>query len=319
MCEKGRKKTGRGLLRKRLIENIFFSASPENGLRGDGARRVMRLREWIERRELACFRELYGSGVVWPNWKQLMAELPEDEIARTLFFKNASIRVWRQIKLNDDSIKSEDDGGEIGELLNFMSTRAVWFAHEDLSEIGKSIGVQDESVFALESVARKGWTREIASFASGIGSGVETVDVHSVKTAILAGLMSESSFERLFLMGLVHDHAEQWIGDLTPSEVVDRAAKKRMELDVYREKIGASGLSEKKKKLMIHAFEMCIEDDSVESCLIHIADKLDMAMQAWAYEREFGIPLQAFFDSAGQDIERAFDKMMTLKKFCDTP
>ena len=281
----------------------------------------MDLREYIERRELTFLRAMYGSNVVLPSWKRLMAGLPEEKEARTRYFKNVCIGVWQQIKFDDVSIYAEEDLESIERILNFMSHRASLFRDcvaDTADKDDDTCLCDDEDIFALERVARKGWTRVIPAFGTGIGSGVETVDVHSVKTAILAGLMGDASFERLFLMGLVHDHAEQWIGDLTPSEVVDRAAKKKRELAVYRNKVESSGLSEKKKALILHAFEMCMDDGSVEFCLIHIADKLDMAMQAWDYERKFGVDLTEFFDSAGQDIECAVDKMMTLKKNCDT-
>lgn len=284
----------------------------------------MDLRVYIEGRRGAFLRALYGSYDAWPSWKRLMAEMPETECARVMFFENVCADVWRKVKFekykfDNKSIDAEDDLDQFGAILNFMYERASLFGDKTAQEIEEVPQAWEDRTrfFALERVARKGWTREIEAFYAGIGSGVETVDIHSVKTAILAGLMGDNSFERLFLMGLVHDHAEQWIGDLTPSEVDDRAAKKRKELNIYREKIEESGLFETKKKLFLHAFEMCMDDMSAESCLIHIADKLDMAMQAWVYERRFGVDLREFFDSAGRDIEQSVNRMMTLKSICD--
>lgn len=155
-----------------------------------------------------------------------------------------------------------------------------------------------EKFLGLDCVVRTGWTRVIPKFSGGLGTGVETVAEHSVKTAFLAGLMHPEAFGWAFLMGLVHDHAELVIGDLTPGQVRDRAEKTAMECRAYDEMLVQSGLAQNIIARLRVAFFECMEDVSRAAHCVHIADKLDMAMQALLYEQQTGICLEEFLDSS---------------------
>ena len=158
--------------------------------------------------------------------------------------------------------------------------------------------IENEAFLGLERVARAGWLRVIPAFANGVDTGVETVAEHSVKTAFLAGLLDPDSFGWTFLMGLVHDQAELVIGDLTPEQVNNRAHKNDMECRAYEEMLEHSGLERNVISRLRQAFFECMEDKTRSARCVHIADKLDMAMQAMLYERQAGICLEEFLVSS---------------------
>ncbi|MBR4985172.1 MAG: HD domain-containing protein [Proteobacteria bacterium] len=163
-----------------------------------------------------------------------------------------------------------------------------------------SVQVPDalDAFLGLDHVVRTGWTRVIPAFADGLGTGVETVDEHSVKTAFLAGMMAPEAFGWAFLMGLVHDHAELVVGDLTPGQVRDRRKKMETECSAYGKMLDESGLAKNITARLRLAFFECMEDRTRVAHCVHIADKLDMAMQAMLYERQTSIDLEEFLDSS---------------------
>lgn len=170
----------------------------------------------------------------------------------------------------------------------------------------QAVLMETAAFLGLEHVARAGWMRVIPAFADGVDAGVETVAEHSVKTAFLAGLLDPDNFGRTFLTGLVHDHAELVIGDLTPGQVKNRAHKNDMECRAYEEMLKHSGLEQNVIARLRQAFFECMEDKSRSAHCVHIADKLDMAMQAMMYERQAGICLEEFLVSS----ENAFRAYM---------
>ncbi len=261
----------------------------------------------------------------WPDWACLMKKIVYQPENASKIMINACIQVCHQIELNEPSnVLGEECGVLSVERLLFQIMSQMQSFSKQTLKVYDEIEIKDlrlsekmEHFFDLKCVARKGWTRVIPAFHAGVGTGVETVNVHCIKTAVLASMLCPEAFEHVFLMGLIHDHAELVIGDLTPSEVSNRAEKNAHEMKVYCDLVDDSELSELSKNRIKQAFDECMTGISIESQWVHIADKLDMALQAHAYEEKFKINLQEFYDSAEEDIIHSL-KMITSKKNCDT-
>lgn len=241
--------------------------------------------------------------ISWLNWRELMLvgiEAGMDARAEARYLEICRPYLER---MHDLTVSDCAQGLErfLGALL--CGARRVPFpdnAHDRRDEQYEKIRmtVEMDGFLGLDCVVRTGWTRVIPKFSGGLGSGVESVALHSVKTAFLAGLMHPEAFGWAFLMGLVHDHAELVIGDLTPGQVRDRAEKTARECRAYEEMLGQSGLALNIITRLRVAFFECMEDMSRAAHCVHIADKLDMAMQALLYEQQTGICLEEFLDSS---------------------
>ncbi|MBO4351132.1 MAG: HD domain-containing protein [Proteobacteria bacterium] len=151
-----------------------------------------------------------------------------------------------------------------------------------------------KSFLGLGNVPRSGWMRVIPELKNKSG---ESVAQHSIKTAFYAGCLCREAFAELFLMGLVHDHAELVVGDLTPEQVHDRSEKIRSECCAYRRMIDETELPDAAAERLWRAFETCMTDASSNAHCLHLADKIDMALQALSYEQCFHVDLQEFLDS----------------------
>lgn len=160
----------------------------------------------------------------------------------------------------------------------------------------------DLPIFGIVSVRRTGWTRVIPAFYPGIPGSerVETVAEHSIKTAILAACLAPDNRLEAFEMGLCHDMAESKVGDLTPQQMPDREVKHRLEAEAFEKMISAFPDNIASKFRL--RFMNYLENQTNLAHIVHMADKLDMALQAMSYERLFHIDLQEFLDSASKEI-----------------
>ncbi len=159
----------------------------------------------------------------------------------------------------------------------------------------------------LYSVPRTGWTRVIPAFGEGkvTRDGVENVAEHSLKTMLLSvGLSGRLDWE-LCMMAICHDAAEVVVGDLTPQEAPDREAKHRIEAECFEKLLKDVSLSDEKRERILGLFMQYLREDGVNAAYVHLADKLDMALQAIVYESLFGVCLDEFLVSATTDIVRS--------------
>ena len=164
-----------------------------------------------------------------------------------------------------------------------------------------------EDFYALYRIVRTGWTRVIADFKCGCG-GVENVAEHSFKTMALARAMAGKESHRLSLMALIHDHAELLIGDLTPGQFDNRRQKHEMEWQAYSGFIRVSSLEAEKQNEVLSLYRECLENRSEDAKIVHLADKLDMALQAYVYEVMLQVDLSEFFVSASEDMHRTLNQ-----------
>ncbi|MBO0720955.1 MAG: HD family hydrolase, partial [Blastocatellia bacterium] len=154
----------------------------------------------------------------------------------------------------------------------------------------------------LKAVPRMGW------LLRGVRD-VESVAAHSFGVAFIAMLLADRAearglqvnVERVLRMALLHDLPEVRTGDL-PNTIKRyfessnlRAADEQIAADILT-KIGAPG----KKYLEIW---LDYEDRiSLEARLVKAADKLDLLLQAFEYEKGGARRLQEFWESAEEDF-----------------
>ncbi|KAL3889096.1 hypothetical protein ACJMK2_001452 [Sinanodonta woodiana] len=145
----------------------------------------------------------------------------------------------------------------------------------------------------LKRIKRTGWVlRKVTD--------PESVADHMYRMGVMAFLIdpgSGLSKEKCIKMSLVHDMAESIVGDLTPSDGVDKEEKHRREktalmhiCSLVSDDVGAELMS------LWQEYE---EQKTPESHYVMDLDKFDMIFQAYEYEQIDNKPgfLQEFFDS----------------------
>lgn len=173
--------------------------------------------------------------------------------------------------------------------------------HQDLHDISKTI----HQHLPLWKVKRTGWTRVIPAYYPSMPTAeqVENVAQHSYKTALLAAALCPQNVQDAYVMGLIHDIAEIQIGDIPPAQVDDSNKKHAAEREAFRSLMDACEFSNHTTQYLTLLFDAYIDNHTQVANIVHIADKLDMALQALHYESIFHIDLQEFLDSAQNVIQ----------------
>jgi 5'-deoxynucleotidase YfbR-like HD superfamily hydrolase len=154
-------------------------------------------------------------------------------------------------------------------------------------------------VVKLKSVPRTGW------LLRGVRD-VESVADHSFGVAVIALLLSDRArqlgkdvdFNLVMRMALLHDLPEARTGDLpsTYKKYIDqdalRVADDRITEEMLRD-LGQQNLDAR------HDYE---DRKSIEARIVKAADKLDLLVQAWEYERGGARMLDEFWSSADADF-----------------
>ncbi len=159
---------------------------------------------------------------------------------------------------------------------------------EFLSTTGKS-----------KRILRSGWIREKVK-------NPESVAEHSFQLSVLAMILSDQlgvDKEKLIKMAILHDLGEVITGDIVWSrgEIMD--IKKRIEKENQeKEEIAALFKIIGKESGYRKIFEEMIERTSQEAKILWELDKLEMALQALAYEKEQNKNLDEFFINADLQI-----------------
>lgn len=149
-------------------------------------------------------------------------------------------------------------------------------------------------VLALKRLDRAGWVRR------GV-SDPESVAAHSwgVAWLVLLLLPPDLDRERALSYAVLHDLAEVRVGDLTPHDGVapsDKAAREASAVDAMTSRLPRG---EDVRRLW-HAYEAQAD---AEARFVRQLDRLDMALQALAYEAAGHAPLDEFVQSAAKVIE----------------
>ena len=151
-------------------------------------------------------------------------------------------------------------------------------------------------VGGLKNLSRAGW------FRCGIAKP-ESVAEHTFRTSFIAMLMADYlklDTEKILKMTLLHDLAEVVVGDITPYDNETAAAK------IKKEEIAIYGLLREipERDTYISIWQDFAYQESTEAKLVRNIDKLEMALQAFEYQKEKpGLDLKEFFIDAEKYID----------------
>ncbi len=147
---------------------------------------------------------------------------------------------------------------------------------------------------ALKALPRAGWLR------AGIGAP-ESVAAHSwgVTWLVLVLCPDDLDLAEALAMATVHDLPEVVAGDITPHDGISRADKQARERAALDQLLRELPRAERMRNL----WEAYDRGESAVARFVKACDKLDMALQAAAYERLTGADLRAFVDSALERLE----------------
>ncbi|MBN2549322.1 MAG: HD domain-containing protein [Anaerolineales bacterium] len=165
----------------------------------------------------------------------------------------------------------------------------------------------------LKLLYRQGWLRR------GVSPELcESVAEHSFGVALLTLWLAQACFPQLdadkaLRMALLHDFGEIYAGDLIPSDRVAAEEKHTLEAESVERVLGKLPGGEEYLRLW-QEFEA---GDSAEARLVRQVDRLEMGLQAGAYQLLGQGGLEQFFLSARQALEEAqlvslLDEMQAL-------
>lgn len=142
---------------------------------------------------------------------------------------------------------------------------------------------------ALKALPRTGWVRV------GVPNP-ESVAAHSwgVAWLVLALCPPDLDRGRALAIATVHDLAEVQVGDITPHDGVPKAVKAAREAEAFDRLVAPFAHRDELRAL----YDEYADASTPEGRFVKACDKLDMALQAQAYQRAGGQNLQQFIDSA---------------------
>lgn len=151
------------------------------------------------------------------------------------------------------------------------------------------------TVGKLKSLKRTGWVRRNVP-------NPESVADHSFRTAILAMTLSpqvDADINKSVKMALIHDVGEAIIGDVVAASWDGKSFDIPLLLKKHQEETAAvhdifSLIEDKVSPTLFEEFQA---KQTIEAKLVTEVDKLDMAIQAYEYEKEYDIDMQAFFNN----------------------
>jgi len=165
----------------------------------------------------------------------------------------------------------------------------------------------------LKRLKRTGWVRE------GIPD-VESVAEHTYRVSVMAMILGKNlDMEKLLKMALIHDLAEGTVGDL----VIERGLKKDSEAKDKKEKLEKETMKNLCSKIKREdLFELFLEYEnqkSEEAIFLKDMDKLEMALQAYEYEKAHKKNLGEFFKNVkerlkDQELIKLFDEIILKRK-----
>jgi putative hydrolase of HD superfamily len=150
-----------------------------------------------------------------------------------------------------------------------------------------------EIVGKLKTLKRTGWIKNKVP-------SPESVADHSFRTAVMAMVLAPKigvNVEKAIKMALIHDIGEAKIGDVITMQgkqkLVNYLEKLKLEDKAFEEIFSLIDGSE--YILLFKEFE---ENKTKEAKFVKELDKLEMAMQAYEYEKRYKINLEIFFENS---------------------
>jgi putative hydrolases of HD superfamily len=161
-----------------------------------------------------------------------------------------------------------------------------------MQKIIKALG----QIGLLKQLRRSGWQRHSIKDIESVGS-------HIFRCAIIAIVIGDKipkiDVGKLTMMCTVHDVAEsdEAVGDITPFDGISLEKKFEME---------QRSISQLSTMLNAPVLRMLWEEyeaqETIEAKIAYQIDKLEMALQAYEYQKSTGKNLQEFIDDADSKI-----------------
>lgn len=145
----------------------------------------------------------------------------------------------------------------------------------------------------LKSIKRAGWKRyNIAN--------PESVADHSFRTALMTMVLADKKLNvnKSLKMALVHDLGESIVGDVPERKGTDFKSKLKKESSALKKLAIFSGSNE-----IFSLWNEYENNKTKEAKFVQEINKLEMALQAYEYERRYGIKLNEFFADAKNAIK----------------
>jgi len=167
----------------------------------------------------------------------------------------------------------------------------------------------------LKQLFRQGWLRKNIP-----EERCESVAEHTFGVTVIGMLLAEAYFPDLDLlkilrMSLVHDFGEVYAGDFIPEDSISLMHKHQLEKNSITRIFSRIPNGEDYVRL----WEEFEDGDSPEARFVRQIDKLEMALQASAYEHQGFGDLQDFYESASQaisdpELNTILEKLPQLRK-----
>lgn len=143
---------------------------------------------------------------------------------------------------------------------------------------------------ALKDLERAGWRR------AGIEQP-ESVAAHSwgVAWLVINHAPEHINTLRALELALVHDVPEVMVGDITPHDGISKSEK-------YARELKAASHMFSERAHLLDAWHEYSDGKTPEASFVKECDRLDMALQAIRYRREFAIDTDEFVASAKKQI-----------------
>ncbi|UCG95244.1 MAG: HD domain-containing protein [archaeon] len=129
----------------------------------------------------------------------------------------------------------------------------------------------------------------------------ESVAEHSFRVTLMALILSEKmgfDKDKCVKMAIVHDLSEILAGDMTPYDEISEGGKHEKEEEAIKK------LTEKlHDKEILELWNEYEERKTPEAKFVYEADKLEMLLQAYEYEKEQKVDLQDFWEMHKEKIK----------------
>jgi len=155
----------------------------------------------------------------------------------------------------------------------------------------------------LKKLKRTGWIKHNIPFP-------ESVAEHSFRVAVLAMFLApnlDADVNKSVKMALLHDIGEAEVGDV----ITERGKKilNNLPSKLKKERNALKTiLSLINKQEYLELFDEFEENKTKEAQLVKQLDKLEMAIQAYEYEKEHKINLEEFFENSETAIKNPYLK-----------
>lgn len=187
-------------------------------------------------------------------------------------------------------------------------------ARSELAALSPLVGAY-LSASQLKQLYRQGWLRRGIPPAQ-----CESVADHTYGVVLLVLLLVDACYPELdrakaLQLALLHDLGEVYAGDLTPADGVPAGAKHDRERASLVRVLGELDQGEE----YIALWEEYERGDTPEARLVREVDRLEMGLQAFAYERRGEADLSEFYASVEEaltlpELVRLFHEVAHLKE-----